>query len=123
MTTDGYGIKHWCNAAGKHHRTDGPALELANGTKEWWVDGKLHRTDGPAVEHADGHKEWYLNGKLHRTDGPTVERTDGSKAWYLNGKLLGEGAEGFWTLWDVLSDQQRADLNIQLWAAKYTGGN
>ena len=22
-----------------------------------------HRTDGPAIEHADGSKEWYINGK------------------------------------------------------------
>jgi len=25
------------------HRLDGPAIEWANGGKEWWVDGKLHR--------------------------------------------------------------------------------
>lgn len=27
-------------------------------------NGKFHRTDGPAIEYADGTKYWYLNGKL-----------------------------------------------------------
>jgi hypothetical protein len=45
------------------HRTDGPAIEYANGSKYWYVDGKLHRTDGPAVEYSDGSKEWYVDGK------------------------------------------------------------
>jgi hypothetical protein len=26
------------------------------------LDDKLHRTDGPAVECADGSKYWYLDG-------------------------------------------------------------
>jgi len=52
-----------------------------------------------------------------------VEYVDGDPAWWVDGKWLGNGAEGFWTLWDRLSDQQRMDLNVQLWAAKYTEGN
>jgi hypothetical protein len=48
---------------GKHHRADGPAIEYADGGKEWYVNGKLHREDGPAIEYADGGKEWWLNGK------------------------------------------------------------
>jgi len=54
------------------------------GDKYWHLNGKLHRTDGPAVERADGHKAWYLNGKRHRTDGPAVENANGSKFWFLN---------------------------------------
>jgi len=42
---------------------DGPAVELANGTKEWWANGNRHREDGPAAEYADGSKEWYVNGE------------------------------------------------------------
>jgi len=30
--------------------------------KAWYRDGKLHNSDGPAIEGADGHKEWYLSG-------------------------------------------------------------
>ena len=76
----------WFNQDGKRHREDGPAVEYANGGKEWFLNGKLHREDGPAWEDADGSKFWYLNGKLHREDGPAIERTNGAKVWYLNGK-------------------------------------
>jgi hypothetical protein len=48
--------------------------------------GELHRDDGPAIEYANGYKEWYKNGKLHRDDGPAVEYVNGDKEWWLNGK-------------------------------------
>ena len=35
----------------------------SSGTKKWLLNGVLHREDGPAVEYADGSKGWYLNGK------------------------------------------------------------
>jgi hypothetical protein len=73
------------NKAGEYHRTDGPALELPNGTKYWFKEGKCHRTDGPAVEHADGAKSWFVEGRLHRTDGPAVEYANGNKYWYIDG--------------------------------------
>lgn len=30
----------------------------------FWItaDAVLHRLDGPAIEYADGRKQWYLNG-------------------------------------------------------------
>ena len=34
-----------------------------NGYKEWYLNDKLHREDGPAVECANGSKWWYLNGE------------------------------------------------------------
>lgn len=49
---------------------------------------KLHRTDGPAFEGSDGSKEWRIDGKLHREDGPAVEWEDGRQAWYLNHEKL-----------------------------------
>ena len=67
------------------HREDGPAVELSNGSKFWWLNGERHREDAPAVEHANGNKSWWLNGKRHREDGPAIEYTDGYKEWYLNG--------------------------------------
>ena len=70
------------------HREDGPAIEWADGGKEWLLNGKLHREDGPAIEWSCGRKEWYLNGKLHREDGPAIEWADGNKTWYLNGQFL-----------------------------------
>jgi hypothetical protein len=37
----------------------------------------LHREDGPAVEWADGRREWWLHGERHREDGPALEWADG----------------------------------------------
>jgi len=87
---DNNGSKFWHHLNGMRHREDGPAVEWASGTKEWYLDGKLHREDGPAIESADGDKFWYLEGKFHREDGPAVEYADGSKRWYLDGKQLTE---------------------------------
>ncbi len=72
------------------HREDGPAIEGADGSKAWWVDGKIHREDGPAIEYADGAKSWYVNGELHREDGPAIERANGDKWWYIDGRRLSE---------------------------------
>ena len=61
---------------GKRHReNDKPAIEWADGYKEWWVNGKLHReNDKPAIEYADVYKSWYVNGKRHRgNDKPAIE--------------------------------------------------
>ena len=35
----------------------------SDGDKFWWLNGKIHREDGPAVEYANGTKEWFLNDK------------------------------------------------------------
>ena len=62
---------------------------LANGTKVWKDnDGKNHRLDGPACEMSDGTKFWFIHGKLHRTDGPAVEEYNGSKEWWVHGKFI-----------------------------------
>ena len=83
-----YGTKHYYSDAAMKilHRLDGPAIELADGSKLWCVDGKRHRLDGPAIEYADGSKEWYVEGKRHRLDGPAVDLADGSKLWCVDGK-------------------------------------
>ena len=57
------GAREYFNKAGQYHREDGPAIEWANGTKEWWVNGEPHRTDGPAIELTNGTKEWWVNGQ------------------------------------------------------------
>ena len=31
-------------------------------------EGQLHREDGPAVEYADGSKEWWVNGQRMTED-------------------------------------------------------
>ena len=102
-----FGDKFWENALGLPHRLNGPAMELANGTREWWVNGKKHREDGPAVEFPNGDKQWWFNGVLiqkcyrsgnvivwednngekHREDGPAMEYDDGQKEWWQHGQM------------------------------------
>jgi hypothetical protein len=72
------------------HREDGPAVEFADGSKAWYINGNRHREDGPAVEYANGDKKWYLNDKRHREDGPAMESVDGYKAWFINGEHYSE---------------------------------
>jgi len=38
-------------------------IEIFDDRKEWHYKDKLHREDGPAVEYASGSKQWWLNGK------------------------------------------------------------
>ena len=90
IEVDMRGTRRYFNSDGVLHRTNGPAVERASGTKRWYQNGQLHRTDGPAVEYYDGRKTWYKDGQFHRTDGPAVECASGRKAWYINGKCLSE---------------------------------
>ena len=87
VTVDEEKTIRWYNDKDQLHRLDGPAVDRADGTKVWYVNGKLHRLDGPAFEYADGTKVWYVNGKPHRLDGPAAEWASGTKVWYVNGKL------------------------------------
>ena len=34
------GSKRWYNEDGNPHRFDGPAIEYANGTKSWYIEGQ-----------------------------------------------------------------------------------
>lgn len=86
MTTGNNGDKYWKDQEDILHREDGPALEYADGSNEWFVHGERHREDGPAFEYADGFKEWYLHNKRHREDGPAVENSDGSNEWWAYGE-------------------------------------
>ena len=92
VTVDDAGTTCWYKDAKRsiRHRDGGPAIEYANGCKEWWQNDQYHRTDGPAIEHADGSKEWWQNDQCHRTDGPAVIYPDGSQWWYLNDRPLTE---------------------------------
>ena len=80
----------WYNLEGKLHRTDGPAIEYANGDKYWYINGQRHRDNGPAVEYANGDKSWWINGKYHRENGPAIEFANGDKEWWVNGKNYSE---------------------------------
>src|ERR1035437_159063 len=68
------------------NRSDGPAVEYANGSELWYKDGFLHREDGPAISSVDGSKEWFLNGRRHREGGPALIRNS-YEGWYHSGEL------------------------------------
>jgi hypothetical protein len=104
----------WLN--GKLHHTNGPAIEWTDGHKEWWLNGKPHRTDGPAIERTNGIKEWWFRGKRHRTDGPALECANGTNVWWFYEKMLGYEDEGFWALWELLSEEERSDWKLLQWA-------
>jgi hypothetical protein len=83
----------WANGSrewrwnGQLHRKDGPAHEVSGGYKAWYIYGVRHREDGPAIDSGDGHREWYRHGRLHREGGPAMQHANGYRAWYLNGEL------------------------------------
>ena len=82
-------VKYWTNGKGQyHHDKDKPAVEWADGTKEWFYNGIRHReNDKPAVEWPDGKKEWFYNGKRHRVnDMPAIEHGNGKKEWFQYGQ-------------------------------------
>jgi hypothetical protein len=82
VTVDNHGIKCWYNEQDQLHREDGPAVELASGTKCWYLNDKCHREDGPAVELANGDKRWFLNGKK------LTEAEFNSRTKSCNGKVV-----------------------------------
>lgn len=85
------GVTIWTLPNGDFHRVDGPAIEFADGSKQWWAHGKRHREDGPATEWDSGRRAWFVGGKRHRADGPAIEWPNGEKTWHSNGKHI------FWT--------------------------
>ena len=61
------------------------------GTRRYYnKDNRLHRTNGPAVEYADGTKRWLQNDQYHRIDGPAMEYPTGDNRWFINGKEMTE---------------------------------
>ena len=91
---DEFGHQRWKDADGQLHRDgDLPAIEWANGDKEWYVRGQRHRDGGlPAIEWANGDKQWYVRGQLHRDGGlPAAECANGTKSWYVRGQRHRDG--------------------------------
>ena len=46
-----------------HREGNLPAYESVLGTTAYFIDGNFHRTNGPAILHADGSRAWYINGR------------------------------------------------------------
>lgn len=47
-------------------------IQSKNGARRWYRDGRLHREDGPAIERADGTREWWLFGRRYETEAEFV---------------------------------------------------
>ena len=45
------------------HRVGAPAWIADDGSEVWYENGKIHRVGGPAIEWADGRKEYWLDGQ------------------------------------------------------------
>ena len=83
---DEHGNIEWKNKAGELHRTNGPAIEWADGGKFWYCNGELHRDgDLPAVEFANGKVEYWRHGiEGFPSDGvssPTHYEVEGKQLW------------------------------------------
>ena len=99
--------------------------------REWRTeDGALHREPGPAIikYNSDGsiHLEiFYTKGRFHRESGPAyiLYNYDGSvslEEFRLNCKLLGKNKEGFWALWDNLTEDKRNNPEILKCLARFS---
>ena len=78
----------WKNENGQIHRLGGkPAIECADGSKEYWENGRRHRLGGkPAIEYADGYKAYYENDiQLTKAE---AEAKRNPKADPCDGKLV-----------------------------------
>jgi antitoxin component YwqK of YwqJK toxin-antitoxin module len=91
--------------------------------KEWRNDqGLFHRDDGPAYisYYPDGRIRYcafLVNGQSQRSDGPAEiwYNEDGTiiyEKFWISGFLLGEGKEGFWELWNTLSEESRKQPGV-----------
>lgn len=57
------GGETWCDAQGKFHRVDGPAVIYPCGSVMHYRHGVWHNESGPAVVYASGVSIWYVDGK------------------------------------------------------------
>lgn len=121
--SEGYLYIEYTNDKGSLHREDGPAYidHYLDGTiycESFYINGSRHREVGPAEIKYYGYsglilsESFYLHNSLHREVGPAVIKyyACGSidvEEFFLYGVWLGSGKEGFWGLWDRLSDKQR----------------
>ena len=71
------------------------------------------------IEDLEGDWYWYKNDLLHREDGPATMICAMGEEWYLNGENLGCEEEGFWRLWEKLSDEQRKNPNLLKYKEEY----
>jgi hypothetical protein len=94
--TEQDGIIIYRNADGERHNPYGPAVILADGEKEHYINGKLHNENGPAIVCANGDKFYYINDQPHNPHGPAIIWANGYKAYWIKGKKLTEAEFTAW---------------------------
>ena len=105
--SNGSSYKEWRNELSLFHREDGPAQICYNpdGSIEWeefYIDGDLHRESGPALIY------YNLHGSIE------------IESFYVAGELLGDDEEGFWALWERLTEGGRQAPDILKCLARYS---
>jgi hypothetical protein len=93
----------WCTVwylNKRKHRVNGPAVEFADGSEEWYYKGLLHNNNGPAINRLWGfycgdaycgyyYKAFYKHGLLHNKNGPAIIRPD-KQIWCINNQRHNE---------------------------------
>ena len=95
--TRGNGDILWFTAEGQLHRTDGPAVEFADGRRQWWVDGE-HLTE----------EEFYGRAVLHEPLTPDQIRARMDDDGYVAGLVpmdLDDTTDGLESTLDALSER------------------
>ena len=95
---EGIYLYTWFKHGRRHRPGDRPAVILADGGLQWWVDDLPHRDgDKPASVYPDGSRQWWVNGVQHRVGAPAelwspaaTNRGAWLARWHENGRLLSE---------------------------------
>lgn len=96
-------INDFNNRRIRHRCDDLPAVERADGRREWWYLGQRFREgDRPTAIRADGTMEWYdKKGRRHRPNGlPAIVWADGRLGWYVDGAKQRKPGNRRWWWWE-----------------------
>jgi hypothetical protein len=120
LNIDESGNKIYKNTEYVLHREDGPAIELTDGTKKWYINGELHRKDGAAIEWSDGVREYWVDGKFvkkvkNESNNKKVNKYMKNNVVYKNPKVLvGFGKERNTKFGKLLSISFNKDKVIEI---------
>jgi len=68
-----YSLKKYCEDE-SIKSNEVKVIETSNGTKIWLQNGKIHNEDGPAIELPDGTKTYWLNDVGYTKEGWKKEK-------------------------------------------------
>jgi hypothetical protein len=130
-----YFHKEWRDDKWDLHREDGPAKisfypDGSLNAEHYSIKGKMHRNGAPAqiFYNRNGSAavcSFWNYDKRHRIDGPAYFAYDscgsiGGEEFWINNKLLGHKEEGFWKLWERLTEVERQATALLKYLAIYS---